>query len=92
MGGACQVSGVPDDYVFEHPRNPKIVLVGLGYCSLYNHQAAAEATTVKRYVGGQLVITAAWDILDGEELTHDYGAVCVVGEAAAPQPHFLDKA
>ena len=68
----CQVAGVLEDYIFQHPREPTAVLVGLGFCSLYNHSGAA-ANLAKRFVGDELVMTAARDLAEGEELTLDYG-------------------
>ena len=67
------VAGLLNDYVYSHPRDPDSVLVGLGFCSLYNHQGSTTATLHKRFVGEELVLTAARDIAEGEELTHCYG-------------------
>ena len=67
------VAGALNDYVYSHPRDPDSVLVGLGFCSLYNHRCSTTATLNKRFVGEELVLTAARDIIEGEELTHCYG-------------------
>ena len=67
------VAGLLNDYVYSHPRDPESVLIGLGFCSLYNHQDSGTATLSKRVVGEELVLTANRDIMEGEELTHNYG-------------------
>ncbi|MGL6097059.1 MAG: SET domain-containing protein-lysine N-methyltransferase [Fimbriiglobus sp.] len=78
-GQTCTLS----DYVFvsrPDPAHGDVLLIALGFGSLYNHSDAPNARFVVR--DDALVITAARAIAAGEEVTFDYGYPV----AADPRP------
>jgi hypothetical protein len=72
---ACPEGIIPEhghplsDFVFAHGKGTAI---GLGYSSLYNHSNNPTCTWLIEEAPPAVRITAARDILAGEELTIDY--------------------
>ena len=65
-------SGQLQHYVFSSVKNPKKLIVGLGYASMYNHKdnPIAEWKVIDDY---KLMITALEDIPKGNEIFISYG-------------------
>lgn len=64
-------NGVIGDYLFKGTENKSIV--GLGYCSLYNHSDDNNATWKINEQDNKMDIIAIKDIKDGEEIFLNYG-------------------
>lgn len=63
---------LPDRCVVLHPDDPETVGIPLGYGAMYNH--ASPANLGWEVVGTVMRLTAARDLVAGEELCIDYGA------------------